>query len=123
MPDKFSRWHKWPEYTEEDAEKGEDLSALKKEIVEQFGADRIRQSWLKTCAELAKCTETLAEKGTSAIPEVQYEDLFTLSDERKKELKEVGGFVVRGVIDREQADKWFTELKEFVAENRSKLTG
>ncbi|KKY20013.1 hypothetical protein UCRPC4_g04278 [Phaeomoniella chlamydospora] len=101
----------------------DDLVLYKKSIAKQFGEENIRRGWLKVCKELETITDNLAAKGTSAIPEVDFEDLFSLPEESKQKLKDIGCFVVRGVVDREQVDTWFNDLKSYVAENRSSITG
>ena len=116
-------WPDWPEFIKEKGEENDDLLKFKHEIVNEFGEESLRRSWLKVCKELEKITDNLAEKGTSAIPEIPFEELFTLSEERKQNLKDIGCFVVRGVVDKDQADKWFSELKTYVAENRAQITG
>lgn len=123
MPGSLKKWPDWPEFVNGKAEPGDDLTQYKKDVAKKFGEENLRRSWLKVCKELEGITDHLAEKGTSAIPEIPYEDLFTLSDERRQQLKDIGCFVVRGVVDRKQADQWFAELKDYVAKNRSNVTG
>ncbi|KAJ9614904.1 hypothetical protein H2204_014303 [Knufia peltigerae] len=123
MPGKLMSWPDWPEFTPGKAETGDDLIAYKKAIVDQYGQDALVKSWLKVCKELESVTDRIAELGSSAIPEVSFDDMFTLSPEKKEELKNVGCFVVRDVFTREQADEWFLNLKEYVAANRSSIGG
>ena len=123
MPGSLRKWPDWPEFVNRKGESEDDLKQYKTDIVKEFGEESLRQSWLKVCKELEGITDHLAEKGTSAIPEIPYEDLLALSDERKQQLKDIGCFVVRGVVDKKQADQWFTELKDYVAKNRSNITG
>ncbi|KIX05671.1 uncharacterized protein Z518_03643 [Rhinocladiella mackenziei CBS 650.93] len=116
-------WPDWPEFTAAKGETGDDLIGYKKAIVEKYGKGSLTQSWLKVCKELESVTERIAEQGTSAIPEVQYEDIFGLTAELKSGLKDVGCFVVRNVFSQEQADEWFQNLKKYVAANRSSIKG
>ncbi|KAF4633415.1 hypothetical protein G7Y89_g4709 [Cudoniella acicularis] len=125
MPGTLITWPSWPEFT---AEKGEadptgSLIQYKKEILAMYGAKALQKSWLKVCKELGKVTDEISEKGTTAIMEVQYEELFSMSEEEKEKLKETGCFVVRGVVSEEQATTWFKDLKEYVADNREQVTG
>jgi hypothetical protein len=123
MPGRLLQWPEWPEFTFENAEKNEDLLQYKNEIIAQYGEDALRKSWLKVCGELAKITDDLAEKGTSAIPEIPFEDLLNLSDEQKQRCKDTGCFVVRDVIPDEQTTKLFWDLKKYVADNRDQISG
>lgn len=116
-------WPDWPEFTASKAETGDDLIAFKKAIVDKYGQDALVESWLKVCKELESVTDNIAELGSSVIPEVSFDDMFTLSPEKKEELKNVGCFVVRDVFTREQADEWFLNLKEYVAANRASIGG
>ena len=79
-------WPAWPEFT---ASKGEadptgEFIQYKKDIVAIYGEKTIRESWLKVCKELEAVTGEIGDKGTSAILEVQYEDLFGLNPRRNK---------------------------------------
>jgi hypothetical protein len=64
----------------------------------------LRKSWLRVFKELEKVTAELAEKGTSAFPEVQYNQLSQLSPEHKQRLKDE---TVRG---RQQAAYFRSEV-------------
>lgn len=123
MPGKSTAWPDWPEYTVDGAETGEDLVQYKKLIVEQYGHEALTSSWLKTCQELDTVTERISELGTAAVPVVQFEELFTLAEERKRQLKEAGCFKVAGVVAEEQATEWFHNLKEYVAMNKQSIRG
>ncbi|KIX93494.1 uncharacterized protein Z520_10672 [Fonsecaea multimorphosa CBS 102226] len=123
MPGRLLSWPDWPEFTAAKAEPGDDLVGYKKAIVDKYGKDNIVQSWLKVCKELKSVTDRIAEHGTAVIPEIQFDEVFSLTPEKKQGLKDVGCFVVRNVFSREEADKWFTDLKEYVAANRSQIKG
>jgi hypothetical protein len=125
MPGALQTWPAWPEFT---TAKGEgdptgELSQYKKEIVAIYGKDAIRKSWLKVCKELETVTDEISEMGTEGIPEIQYEDLFGLNAEKKQKLKDVGCFVVRGVVSEDLATEWFDDLKGYVAENKPNIGG
>lgn len=123
MPGQLSEWPNWPEFSFKDAEKGDDLIAYKKAIVEKYGQEALMQSWLKACKELESLTREISKAGTSYIPEVEYEKLLTLSPDEKQKLMDVGCFKVKGVVPRKQADGWFRDLKEYVAMNMAAIKG
>jgi hypothetical protein len=123
MPGRLLSWPDWPEFTAAKAEPGDDLVGYKRTIAEKYGKDNIIKSWLKVCEQLKSVTDRIAEQGTSAIPEVRFDEVLELTPERKQALKDVGCFVVRGVVSREQADGWFEDLKKYVAANRASIGG
>lgn len=121
MPGKISMWPDWPEYTIDGAETGKDLVQYKKSIVDKYGQEALTKSWLKTCKELEKVTDHISELGTAFVPVFQFEDLFTLSQERKRELKEAGCFKVAGVVPKVQATQWFYNLTRYVVEKKQSI--
>ncbi|CZR51284.1 uncharacterized protein PAC_01159 [Phialocephala subalpina] len=125
MPGKLEVWPTWPEFTESKGEADPTGSLLKykQEIVSIYGQEAITKAWLKVCKDLETLTEEIAEKGTSIIPEVKYEDMLTLSDEKREELKKRGCFVVRGVVEEKLAKSWFKDVKQFYQDNREYIGG
>jgi ABC-type Fe3+-hydroxamate transport system substrate-binding protein len=119
----LKQWPNWPEFTKEKGETGDDLVEYKRAIVSKYGKDSLVRSWLRTCKEFESITENIAAVGSEAIPEVQFDELFTLASERKQELKDTGCFVVRQVVSQDQANKWFEDLKAYVAKNRASIKG
>ncbi|KAH6667542.1 hypothetical protein B0J14DRAFT_642465 [Halenospora varia] len=125
MPGALKTWPSWPEFT---ASKGEEdltgeLIQYKKNIISIYGKEAIQKSWLEVCKELETITDEIADKGTSAIPEIQYDEMFSMGEVEKQNLKDTGCFVVRGIIEEEQANTWFKDLKEYVADNRANVGG
>lgn len=125
MPGALKSWPSWPEYSSSKGEADPTGSFLqyKQEIVSIYGQEAIQKAWLKVCKELESLTEEIADKGTSIIPEVKYEDMLTLSEEKKEELKKRGCFIVRGVVSEEQATTWFNDLKQFYQDNKPYIGG
>lgn len=123
MPGRLLSWPDWPDFTAAKAEPGEDLVGYKTSIVDRYGREALVQSWLRVCKELESVTDHIAEHGTAAIPEVDFEDMFSLTPERKNQLKDVGCFVVRRVFSQVQADTWFESLQQYVAANRASIGG
>ncbi|KAH7417572.1 hypothetical protein BKA64DRAFT_658222 [Cadophora sp. MPI-SDFR-AT-0126] len=115
----------WPVYTSSKGEDAppEELIQYKKDIVAQYGEEAIKSSWLKVCKELETLTDEISEKGTSIIPEVTYEELLELGEDKKAELQKRGCFVVRGVVSEELATKWYKDVKKYYEDNKPKVTG
>jgi hypothetical protein len=116
-------WPPWPRFTESNGELKTENCQYKQEIMEKYGEEAIQQSWLKTCRNLEVLTAKVAAKGTSTIPVLTLNEILNASKERKDELKEVGCFVVRGVVDRFEATGWFQGLKRYVEDNKKVITG
>ncbi|KAJ9131784.1 DUF1479-domain-containing protein [Pleurostoma richardsiae] len=116
-------WPDWPEHTPETAELQEENIKIKKEIAAEYGEASLRKSWLAVCEKLKALTDELAEKQSSIIREIPYDDFFRLDEEEKQQLRDVGCFVVRGTISKEMADGWFNDLNSYVEANRDKING
>jgi hypothetical protein len=122
---RLENWPEWPEFRAPVA-LGEDhteLQSYKKRIVEKYGQDSIRKGWLKVCEMLVKSTEKMAKEGTSMIPTMSFEEFQKLDDDAKANLKATGCFVIRNVIQQEEAKSYFKDLKKLVADNEDKITG
>jgi hypothetical protein len=116
-------WPDWPEHTPETAELQEENIKIKKEIAAEYGEASLRKSWLAVCEKLKALSDELAEKQSSIIREIPYDDFFRLDEEEKQQLRDVGCFVVRGTISKEMADGWFNDLNSYVEANRDKING
>lgn len=125
MPAHLEEWPAWPEFAAPTALPKEEAELLsyKKAVVAKFGEEAIVKSWLSVCKTLKSLTDKIAEKGTAMLPEVSYDEMCNLSHEKQEQMKNVGGFVVRGVIPQEEAEAHFTSLKTFVTDNKHKITG
>ncbi|EXJ57922.1 hypothetical protein A1O7_05345 [Cladophialophora yegresii CBS 114405] len=87
MPGRLLSWPDWPEFTAAKAEPGDDPVGYKRTLAEKYGKENIIKSWLKLCQELESVTDRITEHGSSAIPEVTFEEVFDLSPERRQALK------------------------------------
>jgi Protein of unknown function (DUF1479) len=123
MPGLLKARPPWPQFSESKGELNSVNSQYKHQIVDQYGAEAIQQSWLKICKSLKVLTAEVAAKGTSIIPVVTLHEILNASKERKDELKAVGCFVVRDVVDRSEATGWFQGLKKYVEDNKDAITG
>ena len=130
MPAETVEWPPWKEFVldksvSEQYQKDNDYTTSKKAVIEEFGEDALRKSWLKTCAELEKVTEEIEAKGSKIMPEITLQEVLQnkVSDETKDEIKRVGCFIVRDVIPKQEADGLFRDLKQFMETNRSLVKG
>ncbi|KAI1046564.1 hypothetical protein LB505_014149 [Fusarium chuoi] len=70
MPGPIRQWPAWPEYTSENAASSKDPEFLdvKKAIISEYGAEALRQSWIKVCKELENITDEIIEKRNTIVP-------------------------------------------------------
>lgn len=92
------------------------MRQYKKEIVAEYGEESIRRAWVKTCSDLAVITEEIRQNGSSVIPELSFDEFQNIPNAEIARLKNVGCFVIRGVIPREEASEQFKKLKKYVTE-------
>lgn len=116
-------WPPWPLFNAQKGENKPENIIYKRSIVEKYGAEAIRQSWLQTCAALEQVTAEIEAKKTGIIPVLKLNEILNASEEKKKELKNLGCFVVRGVVPRNEATQWYWNLKSYVEDNREHITG
>lgn len=117
-------WSPWPQLTLATARghvAGNDEYI--KAIVSEYGADSLKKSWVEVCDRLADITQNIQEKGNKVIPDLTLDEFLSASEDDKKKLKDVGCFVIRGVVSEGQADQWYRDLKGYVEENRELVTG
>ncbi|KAI1252415.1 hypothetical protein MGN70_006990 [Eutypa lata] len=123
MPNPVQDWPDWPEMTPETGELDPENVKIKKEIAAAYGEAALRKSWLAVCDRLKTLTDEIATKRTGVIPELAYDDFFKLGDEEKQRLRDVGCFVIRGLVPEEAANDWFEDLSTYVQENKGAIDG
>ncbi len=116
-------WPPWPQFVESKGELRVGNARYKQEIADKYGADGIRQSWLKTCKALNALTAEIAAKEGAIIPVLTLDEILNTSEESKEELKDIGCFVIKNVVPRSEATAWFQSLKVYVADNKDEITG
>ena len=123
MATTLKAWPPWPQFIESKGELKRESSRYKQEIIDQYGAEAIYQSWLRTCKSLEDLTAKITAEGTSIIPVMTLDDVLMASEKKKHQLKEMGCFVIRDVVPRSEAAEWFRNLKRYVQENEDEITG
>ncbi|KIY44067.1 DUF1479-domain-containing protein [Fistulina hepatica ATCC 64428] len=101
------------------------LVDLKRSIADTYPDFKARatQAWAEIIDELAKATGTIAVEGSSYIPQMQFQDLANLSNERIQEIKRKGSLVIHDVVDDDVATQWKRDLDEFVTVNDALIEG
>lgn len=127
MPGQVRKWPAWAEYTEQGVteSKDSDFVNVKKAIIAHYGAESLIKSWLAVCQHLETVTEEIISKGHGIIPVLNAADLLEkgFTSEQKAEVKRIGSFVIRGLIDKSEAIHHYTDLKKYVANNKGKIQG
>ncbi|KAF4500445.1 DUF1479 domain [Fusarium agapanthi] len=125
MPGSIRQWPAWPEYTSETATSSKDPEFLevKKAIISHYGAEALQQSWIKVCKELEKITEEIIEKGNTIVPVFDTQQIIEdgFSPEQETEIKRIGSFVCRNTVHQEVATTLYSDLKTYVANNKSSI--
>lgn len=121
----LNKWPQWPEFTLSDvpAQSEERMKGYKKAIVAEHGEQSLRNAWIKTCERLEQITQQLITEGSSIIPVLEYENLENLGDNEKQRMKELGCFVIRGVIPQDEVSSHYKSLKEYIASNKESISG
>lgn len=110
--------------TSQDVKESQDPDFLrtKKAVIQRYGKDALRQSWLQACKNLEDVTAEIAAKGNSIIPVLDTETILSaggLNDSQREEVKRVGAFVFNGTIAEDETKKLYDELKKYVADNKA----
>jgi len=123
MPGLLKAWPPWPQFDQSKGELRPENTRYKQEIVDKYGAEAIRQSWLKTCEALEILTGEITSKGTAIIPVLTLDEALKASEQKKEEVRGVGCFVVRNVVPKSEATEWFRNLKQYADDNKDEITG
>lgn len=124
MPGKIVSWPEWPEFGVTPVEKDESFSKAKSEIIAEYGEEALRQSWIKICQQLEGVTASLVALGTDAVPIFQMAEAQAgFTEKQRNQIKERGCCIIRGVLSEEEATSNFEHLKNFVRDNKGKISG
>ncbi|RDW83535.1 uncharacterized protein DSM5745_03861 [Aspergillus mulundensis] len=118
------KWPAWPEYTYNAAADAEDpeFLVIKKAIIEEYGPDALRASWLKVCKELQIITDEIVQKGDKIIPVFETSQvLHGFTEDQEAEIKRVGAFICRDTIPEDEARLLYSDLKRYVADNKDSI--
>ncbi|KAG9252435.1 uncharacterized protein F5Z01DRAFT_690670 [Emericellopsis atlantica] len=128
MPSRVWEWPAWPEFTSEGLKENRDpdFRSTKRAVIERYGADALRQSWLQVCKDLEHVTEEISNKGNSIIPIFETEKVLAsggFTECQRQEVKRIGAFVFKGVVPERETTKLYQELKGYIADNKDAVKG
>ena len=119
-----TKWSPWPQLTLATAKGVQPgTEAYTKAILDTYGAEGLKRSWIQVCQRLQSVTDRIALQGNTVIPQLGLEDFLTAGASTKNILRDTGCFVVRQVVPEQQATDWYHELKGYVEDNKSQITG
>ena len=125
MPGRIdNKWSPWPQLTLATAKGVQPgTEEYTKTILSTYGAEALEASWIQVCKKLESITDRIASQGNAVIPELGLEDFLTADVDTKNKLKDTGCFIVRQIVSEQQATDWYHELKKYVEDNKSQITG
>ncbi|KAJ5777043.1 hypothetical protein N7520_000289 [Penicillium odoratum] len=120
----LDKWPQWPDFVESDvpAEAEERIRGYKKQILAEYGEKNLRKAWVKTCERLEEVTREILAQGSSIIPVLDFEELKSLGEQKKQRMKELGCFVIREVIPKDEITSLFKDLKDYIAVNKESIS-
>lgn len=93
----------------------EKYSKIKKDLVKD--ADALTASWVRLKRALHEEVEKIKIHGTETIPSIEFSDIHRLSEKKREEILKSGTFVVKNVIQKEEAMDLKSDLQEYVKTN------
>ncbi|KAJ3490842.1 hypothetical protein NLI96_g1126 [Meripilus lineatus] len=95
------------------------FTEIKKDIANSYPdfQERITQAWNDLLDELNRTTKEIANQGSQAVPEVEFNELGKLSEKEIDTIQRKGCVVIRNVVDDDEASGWRKDLKEYVSSN------
>ncbi|RXW18802.1 hypothetical protein EST38_g7055 [Candolleomyces aberdarensis] len=95
-------------------------SDLKKRLINSPEAEQsLVNGWKRLLAFLRENNPMWAEKGTTNIPQVRYDDLIegNNTSAAARAIRDCGSVIVKGAVDRESALAWKEGLREYIKKN------
>lgn len=127
MPGVLTSWPEWQEFEHQynHVPKDPDFGKAKQSIIDKYGEAALTKSWLQVCEDLVNITNEIAEKQSSIIPVLSTDDILQngFSDAQAAEIKRIGCFIAQGTIPRDETNKAYTNLQQYVADNREHVSG
>ncbi|KAH8590336.1 hypothetical protein B0O99DRAFT_552441 [Bisporella sp. PMI_857] len=127
MPGRIRQWPAWGEYGPAPGKDIEDPEFLraKRDIIEKYGADSLRQSWISVCNELGRVTDDIASHGSATIPILTADHIIEkgFMPHEISAIKRTGCCIIRGVIPETEASQLYQDLKQYVTDNKPHITG
>jgi hypothetical protein len=88
----------------------------KARLIEQSRA-QVHDSWSRLLLQLKDEVQKIASKGPAIIPQIDYSDIGTNSEDFAAEVRKRGAAVVRGVIPESEAREYKTKVENYIKAN------
>ncbi|KDQ13124.1 hypothetical protein BOTBODRAFT_160721 [Botryobasidium botryosum FD-172 SS1] len=95
------------------------LAALKRRLVPPAAEPAVVAAWNDVLAELARFTTQAQATGPDIIPQIQFDQISSLSEDQRNLIKRRGCVVIRNVVPDDEALAWKQQLRDYVAANPS----
>ena len=125
MPGATRVWPAWPEFTSQGVTEAKDPDFLstKKAIIDEYGADALRKSWITICKELEAVTDEIAEKGSTIVPTFDTAQILSdgFTEAQRAEAQRIGAFVCRATIPETEASAIYEDMAKYIADNKTSI--
>ncbi|KAF2832852.1 DUF1479-domain-containing protein [Ophiobolus disseminans] len=125
MPATTREWPPWPEFVAPDTTEVKDCDflSIKKTVIAEYGAEALRQSWIKVCHELQAVTDEIVEKGSRIIPTFDTAEILShgFNETQQAEVRRIGAFVCRATIPEAEGRAHYDDMSKYVAENKTSI--
>jgi hypothetical protein len=92
------------------------FAAIKAQLI-AGNEDKVRASWERLLASLREEVSVIAELGSKVIPEVDYRDIESPSENFSREYRKRGVAVIRGAIPKSEALQLKEDLRTYIRNN------
>ncbi|KAI1343266.1 hypothetical protein F5Y15DRAFT_229161 [Xylariaceae sp. FL0016] len=126
MPGRVREWPAWPEFGNvSDTSDDPDCRSAKQAIIDEYGAENLKQSWIAVCDRLKEVTDDIACRGNEIIPTISAEHVIQngFTAEEVATIKQTGCLVIRGVIPQTETNELYRDLTQYIADNRPQVKG
>jgi hypothetical protein len=94
------------------------FTQLKQKLVQGHEGEVI-SSWPRLIKKLKKENEKVAAAGPAIVPQIEYKNLATASQEFKNEIRKRGVAVIKSVIPEDEARDYKSEIEKYLQDNPS----
>lgn len=122
FPAMANPWPAWQEHTD-NSESDQDFVNAKSTIIDEYGEEALRESWLKVCSKLATVTQEIAGRGSDIIPIFNTDQILAdgFTEQQKEIARNTGAFVFRATIPETEAVDLYKDLKTYLGNNEGRI--
>lgn len=125
MPGTTREWPAWPEFTKPGVDEAKDpeFLSIKKAVIAEYGAEVLRQSWIKVCRDLEAVTDEIAAKGSSIVPSFETTQILSkgFTDSQRSDAQRIGAFVCKATIPQPEAETLYKNVATYISDNKHSI--